>query len=243
MKKILLSLLVVVAVGGATIAATSAYFTSQSILGASTLASGTLIVSAKQGGSSVLNLGTVGNMAPGDETSQVVMDIKNDGTLNLGWVGYFQTGGDEMEPAIYIKEAQMEFFKPNGETWEPLDHFISNGTGFGTWGGTYTALANSDPMNVVTIKSWNSSNAMGAGGGVQMGALKPNYLYRMTFTLGLAPLAGNSYQGKTMSIAYKVLSTQINADALDALFTSDSRLNVPGHNHVTWLEQQIAKQN
>ena len=235
--------MLVAVVAGATIMATRAYFTSQSVLGASLLTSGTLDINATQGGSSVLNLGSVGNMAPGDVTNEVVMDIKNDGSLNAGWVGYFQTGGDELEGAVYIKEAQMEFLKPDGATtWEPLDHFISNGVGSGLYGAYYTALAATDPYGVITLKTWNTDNAMGAGGGVQMGALKPNHSYRMTFTLGFAPLAGNTYQGKTMSIAYKVLSTQINGDALDSLFLSDPRLNPPGHNHVTWMNQQIAKQ-
>lgn len=244
--KIIASLATIAVVGAAAVGGTYAWFTSSVESNSQVFASGTLIANLSDGTSMrAFNLGTVSNFAPGDETNSAALVIKNDGSLNLGWFGYFDVTGvtKDMDKAIYIKDAQMEFLNPTTGTWEMTDHFIVNGTGSGPYGGYYANLAQNDPMKVISLRTWNNDNAMGAGGGVQMGALKPGYSYRLTVKLAMAEAAGNDYQGGTMPVKYVVKATQLKAAALDKLGLDDNRIVDTASNLLTWMNQQIAKQN
>lgn len=249
MRKILVSLLTLGAVAATVVAATGAYFSDTETSEGNTFVAGTLTVDVNNNGSTgtfPINLGTLTGFAPGDETQEVSLVIKNTGTMNYAWFGYFDLTGitQDMDKAIYIKSAKMEFLYPDLiTTWEPADQFITNGTGSGPYPAWYTALAASDPFGVISMRTFNgSNNMMGAGNGVFMGALKPNYSYKLTFRLAMVPEAGNEYQAGTMTVAYKILATQINAAAIDALSAGDTRIDAVGADHMTWLNQQIAKQ-
>jgi hypothetical protein len=84
---------------------------------------------------------------------------------------------------------------------------------------------------------------MGAGAGVQAGALKPGYWYRFSFTLGMVDNADNSIQGQTLSLNYTLTSTQISQGALNSLSNADPKLQDNlGDTLLTWMNDQIAKQ-
>lgn len=230
---------------------TFAWFTSQATSQNNTFTAGTLKLN-DEGLSDFADLGNIGNMAPGDATDEISVVIENTGTLNLAWFGGFKVtsatadGATKLAEAIYIKYGKMEFLKEDGSTWETTDEFIKDGTGNGPYGAYYTQLAQNDPLGVVTLKSFLDANAMGAGPGVQMGALKPGNKYRFTFVLGFAPNAGNEYQAdadgiNSINIAYAVDATQISEGALQAL--DDAHDEYSGlTNHLTWLNNQIANQ-
>lgn len=230
---------------------TFAWFTSSATSQNNTFTAGTLKLN-ENGLSGFTNLGNIGNIAPGDSTDEVSVVIENTGSLDLAWFGGFrvtpavENGTTKLAEAIYIKYAKMEFLKEDGSIWEPADEFIVNGTGSGPYGAFYTQLAQNDPMGVVTLKSFLEANAMGAGPGVQMGALKPGSKYKFTFVLGFAPNAGNEYQADAedinpINISYAVDATQIDLGALEAL--DNQHPEYAGlTNHLAWLNVQIAKQ-
>ncbi|WP_162991271.1 TasA family protein [Biomaibacter acetigenes] len=230
---------------------TFAWFTSSATSQNNTFTAGTLKLN-ENGLSGFTNLGNIGNIAPGDSTDEVSVVIENTGSLDLAWFGGFrvtpavENGTTKLAEAIYIKYAKMEFLKEDGSIWEPADEFIVNGTGSGPYGAFYTQLAQNDPMGVVTLKSFLEANAMGAGPGVQMGALKPGSNYKFTFVLGFAPNAGNEYQADAedinpVNISYAVDATQIDLGALEAL--DNQHPEYAGlTNHLAWLNVQIAKQ-
>lgn len=252
--RILLSLGVIVAVSAALISATGAFFTDTEVSTSNTFAAGTLQLEVN-GNNSVgtfsVDLGNTSGMMPGDETGEGAIVIGNRGSSNLGWVGYFTTTGDTvLAKKVYIKEMQMEFFRPDTSSWEPTDHFISNGVGSGTYAAYYNTLAASDTnipgkISLETFNDVAKNNMMGVGGGVFMGALKPGYTYRLTFTLALDESADNTYQGKSMNIGYTANATQINVDALAAMLSSGAPLTGAGAaaSHFSWMNTQITNQN
>lgn len=256
MNKIIKSLAVIAFVAAIAIGATSAYFSDSEISAGNTFTSGTLDVvindNTATDGTFPLDLGAAA-MAPGEESNSVALNIKNGGSLNLGWFGYFNLTDStpEMDQVVYIKDAKMEFLDETGKNmedgggWaEPTDHFITNGTGSGTYGGYYVALANLSEYDVVTLHNWNLDNAMGAGNGVQMGALKPGYSYRFTFKLAMVGAAGDEYQGKDLGVQYIVKAGQMNAAALNAVGLGDTRIvDNAGDLHLGWMNTQILHQN
>ncbi|HHW02266.1 MAG TPA: hypothetical protein GXX35_05595 [Thermoanaerobacterales bacterium] len=228
---------------------TFAWFTSSATSQNNTFTAGTLKLN-ENGMSGFTNLGNIGNMAPGDVTNEVSLVIENTGSLNLAWFGGFrvtpavENGTTKLAEAIYIKYAKMEFLKEGG-TWENADEFIKDGVGAGDYSSYYNTLIDDD-LGVITLKNFLEANAMGAGPGVQMGALKPGSKYKFTFVLGFAPNAGNEYQADAqginpINISYAVDATQIDLGALETL---DNRH--PEYagltNHLAWLNAQIAKQ-
>lgn len=228
---------------------TFAWFTSSATSQNNTFTAGTLKLN-ENGMSGFTNLGNIGNMAPGDVTNEVSLVIENTGSLNLAWFGGFrvtpavENGTTKLAEAIYIKYAKMEFLKEGG-TWENADEFIKDGVGAGDYSSYYNTLIDDD-LGVITLKNFLEANAMGAGPGVQMGALKPGSKYKFTFVLGFAPNAGNEYQADAedinpINISYAVDATQIDLGALEAL--DNQHPEYAGlTNHLAWLNAQIAKQ-
>lgn len=239
-KKLIISLVMVGIMAFGAGLGSYAWFTSAATSNDNVFQAGTLQLDVNNDveGAYTLELGEISNIQPGDVMNEEEIVITNEGTLDLAWFGNFviNPGDEKLAEAIYIKEMQMEFLDDNGGAdWEPVDRFISNGVGAGTYAAHYNTLVDNE-MGVITLKNFLADNAMGAGPGVQMGALKPNYSYRLTFTLGMAEEADNEYQGLGMGLKYVVDATQVNAGALDDLITN-------GHNHLTWLNAQLDKQN
>lgn len=235
-SKILMSLLVIVVSISMMVSVTMAWFTDTETNTNNSFATGTLNVDLN-GDGNVIDLGVIGNMAPGDTTGTATLEISNPGTLNLAWFGKFViTGNDILKDVVYINFAQMEFLNPTTGNWEPTDNFIDNGVGAGPYPTYYNTLV--DPFTgKITLKNWEGNSSMAPGSGYEfMGALKPGYKYRLTFNLGFSEKTeGAQYMGKNLNIAFKVDAAQIKAEALNSL---KSGLG----NHVTWLNNQIAKQ-
>lgn len=233
-------------IGVVTYSATGAFFTDTETSSNSTFTAGTLELDINDNAlTSPFTLGlTSVSLNPGEETDPMVIEIGNGGSMPLAWFGYFNTSGnDAMLDAVYIKSAKMEFLNP-GETnaWEPTDQFITNGDGSGSYPTYYQTLAGADDK--ISLREWiNGNNAMNVGNGVMMGAVDTGgYKYRFTFTLAMLPEATNAMQGKILNLSYTVTSTQINTDALNALFAADPKIVGVGADHVTWLNNQIEHQ-
>jgi predicted ribosomally synthesized peptide with SipW-like signal peptide len=238
-KKLVISLVLIGALAFSLGLGSYAWFSSEAVSENNVFASGTLSLNVNDDvdGVYTLELGEINNIAPGDIMPEEEIIIKNDGTLNLAWAGRFELDGDTyLAKAIYIKEMKMEFLDDNGEDWEPEDHFISNGVGAGVYASYYDGLKDEE-LGVITLEKFLADGGMSpANPGIQMGALKPGYSYKLTFTLGMAEKTGNEFQGLNMDLSYKVDATQINAGAL-----AEVRNGLDGH--ITWFEEQIAKQN
>ncbi len=256
-KQILLSLSAIVFAAAVVATATGAFFTdTEAANPANVITAGTLALEVNDNNSTgtfTLDLGDTDAMAPGDLMAVEEIKIENNGSMNLGWVGYFTTSGanaSAMSKKVYIKEMQMEFKDADSNDWETADDFITNGIGDGTYGAYYTNLKSTDPNALdggISLEHWNSvaNNMMGVGGGVFMGALKEgDYDYRLTFQLGLDESAGNNLQGKTMNIGFVAMAMQVNEAAITETLNSGAPLigaaNAAAHK--TWMEAQIANQ-
>lgn len=253
MKKILLSIGALALIAVLTVTATNAFFTDTETSNVNVFTTGTLELDINGNGTGDTFTTGLGDpqLNPGGETSEAQINIKNGGTMDLAWFGYFNTGGNaSMLDYVYIKEAQMEFRKIGGANWELTDKFIKDGTGNTDtgddghpWNSYYVNLANSNTNDgVITLAMWNADNAMGAGGGVQKGALKPQiYEYRFTFKLGMVDDVPNSLQGASMSLSYTLTSTQVTENAINALIAGNGRLLGPSD--LVWFNAQLGKQN
>jgi hypothetical protein len=213
-----------------------AWFTDGAANTSGSISSGTL--SINDAGVSSVDLGTITTMAPGDKTNDVVITIENNGTIDLAWFGDLVVGSSALKDAIYIDYAQMEFKSPsNGADWEPADNFITNGVGSGPYPSWFNTLAGLSPFGKVTLKNFDANNGMGSTPYEFMGALKPGYSYKLTLRFGFAEGAGNEYQALgPLSLGFDVDATQISTGALDGVKAGF------GATHLTWLNQQIAKQ-
>jgi hypothetical protein len=211
-----------------------AWFTDTVTSPTSSTSSGTL--SLQDAGLTTFDLGTISNMAPGEKTQDVVITIKNDGNINLAWFGNLVITGDPvLQDALYIDYALMQF---EGGAWaEPDYNFIANGVGAGPYPGWWNTLASQSPFGVVTLKKFDANNGMGSTPYEFMGALRPNFNYKLTLRFGFAEGAGNEYQGLgPVNLSFQVHATQISAGALNAFEAGF------GTTHLVWLNQQIANQ-
>ncbi len=241
----MLSLVIIAVVAGATIAATRAFFTSQDVLGTNTLSSGTLSLDLNGAETKIIGLGNVTGLVPGMSTPEGTIIVNNVGTENFAWVGKFLLSGDSQLPKIiYIKDMKMEFLKPDTTTWEPSDHFIKDGKGYGSWPTYYNSLAASDPLGVISLKTWNENySGMIPPYPFFEGALKPGYQYKLTFTLAMHTSATNTYMGRTMGLGFQANATQINAEAVADMISGLIGATYPASSvDMTWLNAQIAKQ-
>jgi hypothetical protein len=226
-----------------------AWFTDTATSDPNVIYSGTLSIKDEDLSTAVLP--PITNMAPGEVTDEVEIVIKNDGNIDLAWFGdLVVTGSPTLKQAIYIHTATMEFLSPDGEPWidDPgapspytADNFIAAGVGAGPYPGTYNALAAQSPFGLVTLSTFDGTSAMGTAPYEFVGALKPNYSYKLTLQFGFATGAGNGYQNLgPLNISFTAKATQIKLAAVDAYFPGntwdDSIVN-------TWMPNQILDQD
>ncbi len=225
-------LLVAVAIMAYGVIGSGAWFTDSATRSVATLSSGTL--SINDGKVVEFPLGTIDNVEPGWISDPVIIQIVNNGNLNLAWFGdLIIEGGGILNEAIYIDYAQMEFIG-----WsEPTDNFILDGVGSGPYPGWYNSLAALSPFGVVTLKNFDGNDGMLPGTDYEfMGALIPGNSYKLTLKFGMAELAGNEYQNLgPMAITFKVDATQVKEEAMLALTGLPS---IP----MTWFNTQISNQ-
>jgi predicted ribosomally synthesized peptide with SipW-like signal peptide len=204
-----------------------AYFTDTATTTANSFTAGTLSIDNNELTS--ITAFTIPNMAPGDVTGEYSVIIRNDGSINLGWLGDWQfSGSPALMDALYIDSAKMEFLSPSLANWlddatpgyeaDGADWFIKDGTGHGPYASWFTYVAGLSSFGVVTFNNFNNNAGMLPGSVYEhMGALKPGYAYRLTVKFGFAAGAGNSYQGLgPVTVAFNVNATQINSTALQA---------------------------
>lgn len=258
MNKILKSVAVIAFVAAIAVGATSAYFSDTATSSTNTFTSGTL--SLKNEGLVDAPAITIPNMAPGDVSPEYSIIIKNDGSMNLAWLGNWQFDGGvdgetDLKNALYIDYAKMEFLAPNGTTswlddattgYGPVsgpatdtngqDVFIENGTGHGPYSSWYTTLAGASPFGVVSFNKWNDNAGMVPGSVYEhAGALKPGYSYKLTVKFGMAAGATDLYQGLgPVTAKLQVNATQLVSSQISALTGSWADM--------TWLNNQIADQ-
>lgn len=259
MKKILLGVSVLALAAIVAVNATGAWFTDKETSKTNTITAGTLELDINENGNGETFVTGLGNFTfnPGEESREATVSIRNGGTVDLAWYGYFNISNDGHEDnlerwlnSVYIKDARMEFRRKGGNTyWLPTDQFITNGRGSGNYPSSYENMANNSPHKVITLKEWNNAAPMGFGNGVQGGGLKADkkekYEYRFTFTLAMVEDTPNELQGQSLNLSYTVEATQINKNALDALNNPGGRINIldTAYQANTWLPAQIAVQN
>lgn len=253
MKRILFALTALVLVIGTVGAGTFAYFSDEAFSKQNSFKAGTLSIDdSKVAESDAI---TIGNMAPGDVTAPFTITIKNNGNINLGWLGDWQfTGGVndsvDLKNALYVHYAKMEFLSPSNQNWlddetqgyeaDGSDVFISDGVGHGPYPSWFNTLAGQGLFRVVSLNLFNNNAGMVPDSVYEhAGALKPNYSYRLTVKFGFAPGAGNDYQGLgPVTAKLRVAATQINSAALQAQGVPQASAN----GLVTWMNNQIADQ-
>jgi len=262
-KRLLISLSLIAMMAFAVGMGTYAYFTSQATSTSNAFTAGTLTVGLTANTSTTTPFSVSGELQPGDIVTKsdantvgpTVIEIKNNGTLNLAEVYKFvteETGTHKLSNMLYFTNLKFESLEPNGTTpWSPADDVVNNGdisTQF-SWGNTtyYRDLAGADGK--LSLAEWNAADSMGAGPGIGMGALKPNHSYKITFELKFDEAADNNYQGKNMNGYFVVYSTQITKNALDTFFDAHPEIglhDVAGDENVAhhwkWLNDQIALQ-
>lgn len=230
-------------------AGTLAYFSDTETSTGNTFTAGTLSID-NNGLTNAVAI-TIPNMAPGDVTGEYSVTIKNDGDIDLAWLGDWQfAGSPTLMNALYIDYAKMEFLSPTGADWcsdttggyeaDGSDLFILNGVGHGPYPSWYNTLASMSTFSVVTFNNWNNNAGMVPGSVYEhAGALKPGYSYKLTVKFGFAPGAGNGYQSLgPVTAQLKVDATQINSAALELQGVPSA--SAPGL--VTWMNAQIADQ-
>jgi predicted ribosomally synthesized peptide with SipW-like signal peptide len=221
-KKILFSIMAVgLAIG--LVGGAFAYFSDTATSTTNSFTAGTLsITNSELTGATAF---TIPNMAPGDVSPEYSVIIRNDGSINLGWLGDWQftadAGAAPLYDALYIDYAKMEFLTPNGlGNWaaEGTDTFITKGVGSGPYPTWYNTLAAASLFGVVSLNQWNDNAGMVPGSVYEhAGALKPGYAYRLTVKFGMAELAGDAYQGLgAVKVKLQVNATQIKSAALQA---------------------------
>jgi predicted ribosomally synthesized peptide with SipW-like signal peptide len=249
-KKIIFSLIAVV-MAVAMIGSAFAYFSDTESSDANVFSSGTLSINNELiNGALEFN---VPNMAPGEVTDWYVIDIVNDGNINLAWLGDWQfTGNAALMNALYFAEAKMEFLTPSEAStgwldyttsgyetgsYGLVDHFIANGVGAGPYGaGFVSSGAPLGSFGVYTFNAWNNNPLMVPGSVYEhAGALKPGYKYKLSVKFGMAAGAGNEYQNLgPVNVVFKVDATQINTAAIQGYTGSWA--------DITWLNNQITDQ-
>ena len=238
MKKMMIALMAVLITVALAGIGTYAYFSDTETSPASSFTAGTLELNGP--GIDNFNLGTIGNMAPGDKTGDAVVYIQNVGSIPLGWFGDLVVTGDStLYQAIYIDYALMQF---EGGSWaEPDDNFILAGRGSGSYPGAYNTAANLSPFGVITLNNFDGQNFMGSAPYEFMGALKPYFAYRLTLKFGFAPGAGNGYQGLgPLNVSFNVAATQVKAEAIQILVPTFGA--GVAASHATWMTNQLANQ-
>jgi predicted ribosomally synthesized peptide with SipW-like signal peptide len=218
-------------------AGTLAYFSDTASSSANSFTSGTL--SIDDSGLSSAVAFNLPNMAPGDVTGDYTVTIRNNGNLNLAWLGDWQfTGNSTLMDALYIDYARMDFLTPTDANWQAQgsDNFITSGVGSGLYASAFNPLVAPSPINVITFNNWNNNTLMVPGSVYEhAGALRPNYAYLLTIRFGLASGADNTYQNLgPVTASLKVDATQIVAAPIVAL--------TGGWNDIAWLNAQIADQ-
>jgi len=229
----------IIAVGG-----TYAWFTSTPTLTSNNFTTGTLTAKLTgSGGATTLDLSAANKLVPGEVMgTPTSITIENTGSANLAWFGKLVfSGNDALKDHIYIDSMKMEFLDPDGvSTWLSEDEFIKDGVGY-TGNGAGQGEADwfnslkDNASGKITLRNFMGNQGVNALGYENQGSLKPGFKYRITFKLGLTGNTDDTLQNQPANLSYKVISTQINSDALENLISG-------GSIHFQWFSTNISTQ-
>lgn len=219
----------VAVVGGVTVAATRAYFTNTSVLGANTVSSGTLSVGTSSNGKGYLDLGTIAKLEPGAHTDWYTITVKNNGNLNAAVFGKFELTEDGgLANALKLYDYKVLYYKADNSG---VARWATNGGYYGTLSNEDYFIKDNDVDHKwsaiggkTDLTDWTNLNGYGPadtpGYSWDLEGLKPGYYYVISFRLMMDPAADNTYQNKYAKLGYRVESTQVDADALGAMSTT-----------------------
>jgi len=230
MKKIIITLMAVMITVGLVGIGTYAYFSDTETSTVNTLTAGTLKLDVNGNGSTGtfnMVIGKIGNMAPGDITDWVTVTVYNTGSIDAATFGRFTLAGagtPDLSGALNFYEYRAQYFKADASPivgrWATKDPY------FGTTANEDWFIKEGDASKFISIASgdpnlYNWVNGSGPedvpGTAWDEEGVKAGGYYVLSFRLQMDPLAGNDYQGKTITVGYEVKATQLNTDAILAL--------------------------
>ena len=189
-------------VGGATLA----WFTSQAATERVTFTAGTLKVSISGAGETAVDFGQMDNMAPGDETETAKIVIKNEGTLPMAmWARWEYSGSEYLARQLEVIQYTVNDWSTQG----PLDM-----TGHPHWS---TWRWDSDGDGHVSLYDLCKREKPYGNGWFGL-VLKPGETHEIDVRFLLREDTGNSAQDKSAAVRLRVMATQPNQAAVDALF-------------------------
>jgi len=175
MRKILTSLVMIVVVSASAVAATSAYFTSEVVLGANTFSTGTIVLTDTR--ESWMLPFSITNMKPGDWNRKWV-NLTNAGTLDID----------------YLKVNKASVVDTSGLLGQ-INVSVSCKV------GTSDPAFFTDDWGIKpTVASWfNNSNILDGPAYYRTaaGVLRPGETYVCNFDFSMPTTVGNPYQGQT----------------------------------------------
>jgi len=212
-SRMLISMLVIALAAAVIGGATMAWFTDEENPEQITFTAGTLDitvsgkgVSVDEEGNLIINFGDVSNMAPGDLTDPVTINVKNTGSLDIGLFRKFSVEGD-------LADA-LKVYNLTVSDWSGVWNMVWNGV----------VRSGSAPANLLELCTWpDQVEAPNTDGwfGIALGTDATNNFYNTTLQFQFDKEAGNEYQGKTATFKIEFKATQKNEEAIKALMGED----------------------
>ena len=257
--KLIASLLLIVLTTAMIGGLTGAWFTDTDNAGTATFTAGTLSVDVSDGVAN-LEVARLSNMAPGEFTNEIAIEIKNTGSKNLAWFGDWvftpgTPGADKLLDKIYIKSMGMYFKDAGGNKWNTDDwysgyNFIENGRGNllahnALEAADFNRIADMDiiqigenPLRerVITLRNFNNNSSMVNNVLYEhMGSLKQGgnkYILKVVF--GFHNSANNDYQGDATGVSPITIGFNVDATQINA-DAMNELLQGLGTQHYGWM--------
>jgi len=215
-SRMLISMLVIALAAAVIGGATMAWFTDEAVPEPVKFTAGTLEITVSgdgvdfdEDGAIILNFDEIAkNMAPGDTTGVVNINVKNTGSLDIGLFRKFTVSGGELAKVL-----------------KPYNLVVHD------WSGEYIMVENgvvkidSAPANMEALCNWpDQVEAPNTGGwfGIALGTEDGvNDFYNTTLQFQFDKEANNDYQGQEAVLKIEFKATQKNAEAIkDSLGSS-----------------------
>jgi len=209
MKSRMLVSMLVIALAAAVIGgATMAWFTDEASTGEDgiTFTAGTLEITVEgegvdfdDDGNLIIDFGDVSNMAPGDLTKPITINVKNTGSLDIGLFRRFTATG---ELAKVLKPYNLVV-----HDWSGKYKMVENGV----------VIIDSAPANMEALCTWpDQVEAPNTDGwfGIALGTDAANNFYNTTLQFQFDKLAGNEYQDQGAVLKIEFKATQKNEEAI-----------------------------
>lgn len=176
MRKILTSLVMIAVVSASAVAATSAYFTSEVVLGANTFSTGTVVLTDTR--DSWMIPFSITNMKPGDWNRRWV-NLTNAGTLDIDYLKVNKTSVVDGSGLL----AQINVSVPCRVSTTPNAAYFTD-----DWGVKPTVASWFNDSNIIDGPAYYETAA---------GVLHPGETYVCAFDFSMPTTVGNAYQGQS----------------------------------------------